>query len=166
MLCTKLKFKVKSRSRTEVERERQTNWEELRLEGMRTEFEAAYQRAQAKMLQRRAAEGAEMMPLSCEQRMEDLSNTIKEAKLVLGTREYRGKRGRTRSERTEKLHGEREAALSSLVRGSTEWRNAKALYRNQINHSCRRDWREHVEGIIKSIERLTRQETHGQYGKQ
>ena len=153
MLCTKLKFKVKSRSRTEVEKERQTNWEELRLEGMRNEFEAAYQRAHAKMLQRRAAEGAEVIPLSCEQRMEDLTNTINEAKLALGTKEYRGKRGRTRSERTEKLHGDREAALSSLVRGSAEWRTAKALYRNQINHSCRRDWREHVEGIITDIEK-------------
>ena len=106
---------------------------------MRNEFEAAYQRAHAKMLQRRAAEGAEVIPLSCGQRMEDLTNTINEAKLALGTKEYRGKRGRTRSERTEKLHGDREAALSSLVRGSAEWRTAKALYRNQLNHSCRRD---------------------------
>ena len=51
MLCTKLKFKVKSR--TEEEKKRQTNWEELRLEGMRTEFEVAYQRAHVKMMQRR-----------------------------------------------------------------------------------------------------------------
>ena len=53
MLCTKLKFKVESRSRTEEEKERQTNWEELRLEGMRNEFEAAYQRAHVKMMQQR-----------------------------------------------------------------------------------------------------------------
>ena len=50
---------------------------------MRNEFEAAYQRAHAKMMQRREAaaaeEGAEVIPLSCEQRMEDLTNTINEA---------------------------------------------------------------------------------------
>ena len=71
-----------------------------------------------KMMQRReaaAAEGAELIPLSCEQRMEDLTNTINEAKLALGTKEARGKRGRTRSERTEKLHGDREAALYCQV---------------------------------------------------
>ena len=85
--------------------------------------------------------------------MEDLTNTINEAKLALGAKEARGKRGRTRSERTEKLHGEREASLSGVVRGSAEWRTAKALYRNQLNHSCIRDWREHVEGIITDIEK-------------
>ena len=63
---------------------------------MRNEFEAAHQRAHAKMMQRREAaateEGAEVIPLSCEQRMEDLTNTINEAKLALGAKEARGKR--------------------------------------------------------------------------
>ena len=63
MLCTTLKFKVKTRRGNE--KTMQTNWEELRLGGMRNEFEATYQRAHVKMVQRRGAataeEGAEVM---------------------------------------------------------------------------------------------------------
>ena len=131
-----------------------------------------YQRARVKMMQRREAaaveEGAEVIPLSCEQRMEDLTNTINEEKLALGTKEARGKRGRTRSERTEKLHGDGETALSSLVRDSAEWRTAKALYRNQINHCADAIGESTWKGSSRISRMLTRQEIHEQpeYGKQ
>ena len=98
MLCTKLKSKVDVESRPRTGEALQTNWEELRLEGVRNKFGAAYRRAHAKMMQwRGATAAAEVIPLSCEQRMEDLTNTTNAERLALGTKEARGKRRRTRS---------------------------------------------------------------------
>ena len=78
---------------------------------------------------------------------------MRESKETLPARKKKGKRERRRSDRTQKLHEKREAALQRLTRGSPAWREARSLYRNQINHSCRRDWREYVEGVVQEIEK-------------
>ena len=124
MLCSTLKFKVRK-----IDKAPDTpDWEELRVEKARNEFEAAYVRAKEKLTARRAAATAaaeaEVESLGCEELLADLNEAMRESKETLPARK-KGKRERRRSDRTQKLHKKREVALQRLTRGSPAWREAR-----------------------------------------
>ena len=152
LLYATVTFKV----RAVTQREPVVDWESLRLEKAAQEFDAAYERARRKLELRRHLEAppdsTPTEPDGTEQ-LRMMTTALQEAKETVPKKGKCGKRERRRSERTESLFADRERALQAIPVGSEYWKKVRALYRNRINHSCRRDYRDYVEGVVQEIEK-------------